>query len=97
MFSKTLQIFNNLKLNKMKQSLNIGKTPKEYLMATALFLYQSFLWAQETTTTKEVDVDLSVDKGGDADWYGQPWLWIVGGAVFIIIIVALMRGNGSKD
>jgi hypothetical protein len=26
-------------------------------------------------------------------WYAQPWVWVVGGAVFIIIIVALMRGG----
>ncbi len=77
----------------MKQLLNINKPSKNYLLATAFFLWQSMLWAQET---KEVDVNLSVDDGG-ADWYGQPWVWVVGGAIFIIIIVALMRGGGGKD
>ncbi len=78
----------------MKQLLNINKISKNYLLATAFFLWQSMLWAQETKT---VDVNLDVNKGESADWYGQPWIWVVGGAIFIIIIVALMRGGGSKD
>ena len=78
----------------MKQLLNITNTSKKYLAVAAFFLWQSMLWAQETKT---VDVDLDVNKGESVDWYGQPWLWIVGGAVFIIIIVALMRGGGGKD
>jgi hypothetical protein len=78
----------------MKQLLNIGKTTKNYLAAAVFFLYQGFLWAQET---KQVDVNLDVDSGTETTWYGQPWLWIVGGAVFIIIIVALMRGGGKNN
>lgn len=82
-----------LKLFKMKQLLNISKTSKNYFFLTAFFLWQGVLWAQET---KEVDVNLNVDDGG-TDWYGQPWIWVVGGAIFIIIIVALMRGGGGKE
>jgi hypothetical protein len=41
----------------------------------------------------EVDVNLNKDNG---DWYQQPWVWVVGGAVFILLIVALARGRGSK-
>jgi len=26
-------------------------------------------------------------------WYTEPWVWIVGGAVLLLLIVALMRGN----
>ena len=37
-----------------------------------------------TTTTQET-------------WYTQPWVWIVGGAVLLLIIVALMRGNSNSD
>ena len=29
------------------------------------------------------------------DWYAQPWVWIVGAAVLIIVLVALLRGNSS--
>src|SRR4051812_13853504 len=29
------------------------------------------------------------------DWYAQPWVWIVGAAVLIIVLVALLRGNST--
>jgi len=50
------------------------------------------LWAQDD---KKLDVDVNVNKGGD--WYTQPWVWIVGGAVSILLLVALIRGGGKKD
>ena len=75
----------------MKQLLNIKGISKKYLAIAALFFSQSMLWAQDKT----VDVNLNIDKGGD-DWYAQPWTWVVGGAVFLIIIVALLRGKSSN-
>lgn len=30
------------------------------------------------------------------EWYTQPWVWIVGAAVLIIVLVALLRGS-SRD
>lgn len=29
------------------------------------------------------------------DWYTQPWVWIVGALVFILLLVALIRGGSS--
>jgi hypothetical protein len=75
----------------MKQVFNISATFKKSLALVTLLFSQSLIWAQDKT----VDVNLNVDKGG-SDWYAQPWLLVLGGAVFIIIIVALMRGNSSK-
>jgi len=37
-----------------------------------------------------------VNKKGN-EWFEQPWVWVVGGAIFIIIIVGLLRGRGRKD
>lgn len=48
--------------------------------------------AQEKT-----NVDINVNKDGGGNWYTQPWVWIVGGAVFILLLVALLRGNRSSD
>ncbi len=42
---------------------------------------------------KALDVDIDVDKGGD--WYLQPWVWVVGGAIFILLLVAMLR-SGKK-
>lgn len=50
-------------------------------------------WAQDD---KKLDVDIDVNKN-DSNWYQQPWVWIVGGAVFIIILVALLKGSSKKE
>ena len=56
-----------------------------FFMTTFLSTVQ--LWAQD----KKMDVDIDINKK-DADWYMQPWVWVVGAAVFIIIIVAILKG-----
>ena len=48
--------------------------------------------AQEKTA--EVDVD--INKTGESNWHASPWVWIVGAAVFILLLVALMRGSGRS-
>lgn len=60
-----------------------------FILAT-LMAFQT--WAQD----KKVDVDIDVNKKG-SDWYQQPWVWIVGGAVFILLLVAMLKGSGKKD
>lgn len=48
-------------------------------------------YAQE----KGIDVDINVKK--ESSWYQQPWVWVVGGAVFILLLAAILRGNTSKE
>ena len=43
----------------------------------------------------DINVDINKDSGGN--WYAQPWVWIVGAAVFILLLVALLRGNRASD
>ena len=59
------------------------------------------LWAQEggdggssgsSTTTKT-----SVKVTEDTTWYTAPWVWVVGAAVFILLLVALTRSGRSTD
>jgi len=52
----------------------------------------SVSWAQD----KGLDIDIDVDKGGGT-WYNHPVAWIVGGAVFILLLVALLKGNKSSS
>lgn len=44
---------------------------------------------------KKVDVDISTDSGS-GNFFTQPWVWIVGGAVFILLLIALLRNNSNK-
>ena len=72
----------------MKQLVN--------LKAKILFTFTSMVlsvmaFAQDD---KKLDVDINVNK--ESQWYAQPWVWIIGGAVFILLLVALLRG-GKKD
>jgi hypothetical protein len=76
----------------MKPLFNISATVKKYLAISTFFFFQTLVWAQE----KKLDVDISVNKK-ENDWYMQPWAWVAGGAVFILILVALLRGRGKKD
>jgi hypothetical protein len=45
---------------------------------------------------KSAEVDINLNKDGGGGW-GAPWMWVVGGAVFILLLVALMRRNTSKE
>jgi hypothetical protein len=45
---------------------------------------------------KSADVDINVSKDGGGGW-GAPWMWIVGGAVFILLLVALTSRRSAKE
>ncbi len=55
----------------------------------------SFISLQTFAQEKGVDIDINVGKKEDM-WYKQPWVWVVGGAVFILLLVAILRG-GKKS
>jgi hypothetical protein len=76
----------NHKIINMQQLIQKGS-----LLSLAFFLTITG-FAQD----KKVDVDIDVNKG-DSNWYQQPWVWIVGGAVFVLLLVAILKGSGRKD
>ena len=66
---------------------------KKAFLTFMIALYSSMaLLAQET---KKVDVDINTNKGDN--WYASPWVWIIGAAVFILLLVALTRGGRRTD
>ena len=65
---------------------------KGFVVLLVLSLLQTAVWAQEGGGA---DIDVKVTKES-SNWYAQPWVWIVGGAVFLLLLVALMRGNSNK-
>jgi len=64
---------------------------KAYLSVLAVF-FSALMFAQEGTGTK-IDVDINKDS---AAWYASPWVWVVGAAVFILLLVALTWGGGRR-
>ena len=65
---------------------------KKVFFALLFALYGTLVFAQGET--KSVDVNINT-KGGN--WYASPWVWVVGAAVFILLLVALTRGGGRRD
>lgn len=57
-----------------------------FLFMASVICFQS--WAQE----KAIDVTIKTENKNDG-WYLQPWVWIAGGAVFILLLVAIVRGS----
>lgn len=85
----------------MKQ---IAKGPglKSLLTFLMIAFLQTIIWAQDnggssesgsgtSSATKSVSV-----TSQSTDWYTSPWVWVVGVAVFILLLVALLRGNSSN-
>ena len=59
-------------------------------------LIQLALIAQEeTTTTSTKKTNIEVTK--TENWYAAPWVWIVGAAVFILLLVALIGGGRNRS
>ena len=74
--------------------LYINKALSTLLLFFLSVFYSVLAWAQED---KNIDVDINVDKGAEGNnWYMQPWVWIVGGALFILLLVSLLRNGGNK-
>ena len=77
----------------MKSIKKIISGFRNLLAVLALCFLQTAVWAQDGGTTK---VDININKNG-GNWYTQPWVWIVGGAVFLLLLVALLRGGNNKS
>jgi hypothetical protein len=67
-----------------------GMMLKLVVVFAAMFSYLNS-FAQD----KQVDINVNT-KSNDGNFFTQPWVWIVGGAVFILLLVALLRGNKSS-
>lgn len=44
---------------------------------------------------KQVDINVNTKK--DSNFWGQPWVWVVGAAVFILLLVAILRSGGRRN
>lgn len=81
----------------MKQVLKMNS----WKMLVAFLVFQCMqvvVMAQEgsstttTTSTKSVDVNVETEN-----WYAAPWVWIVGAALFILLLVALLSGGSRRS
>ena len=55
------------------------------LIVLASFFMAAFAFAQN-----EIGVDINAKES-------SPWIWVVGAAVFVLLLVALMRGGSRSE
>lgn len=71
------------------------------LLLFVFALLQMPLWAQEGTTGNNTNTSTTTSETSTTTtttyWYTEPWVWVVGGAVLLLIIVALVRSGGTSD
>jgi|GEM_PF-310661 len=87
--------FYKLNENKMKQLTKPGFFKNTFLLFL-LTATSAITWAQDSTSTA-ISTTSSNMTEETTIWYTQPWVWVVGGAVLILLIIALTRGNSSES
>jgi ABC-type Fe3+ transport system permease subunit len=80
----------------MKQ-VTKATTFKSFVTFLLLSLVQTIVWAQDSTTSSTTtrSTDVKITEGSE-NWYASPWVWIIGAALFILLLVALTRGGGRR-
>jgi hypothetical protein len=43
---------------------------------------------------KDINVNVNTKNGA---WYSSPWVWVIGAAIFILLLVAISRGSGRRS
>jgi hypothetical protein len=66
---------------------------KLIMLFAALFV-NVYAFAQEAA---EVNISKTTTSSSSTNWYAQPWIWIVAGAVFILLFAAIMRSGSSRS
>jgi len=74
----------------MKHLIKTGFVKNAFLLFLLTFS-QAIAWAQDSTVTATSTSTTTTST----TWYTEPWVWIVGGAVLILLIVALTRGSST--
>jgi hypothetical protein len=82
-------------------------TLKPFFLMLFLSLFSLTVWSQNeqggggsessstTSTEKKTSINISSnDSTGTTAWYTSPWVWVVGAAVFILLLVALLSNRG---
>jgi hypothetical protein len=80
------------KINFMKTELKLASGFFQKLsLAFLTMLINVILFAQD----KSVDINVTTEK--KTNFWSTPWVWVVGAAVFILLLVAILRGGGRKE
>jgi len=65
----------------------------QYSLTFVLLLVTQIIWAQDnSTTTSSTHTTTTTET-----WYVPIWAWVAGGAVLLVIIIALVSRSGRTD
>ncbi len=79
----------------MKQHLIV---PRKTFFKTLQLMIASLLFSfYSIAQDKKVDININTKSDNGGGFFMQPWVWVVGGAVFILLLVALLRNNRSRS
>ena len=71
---------------------------KSIVTFVVLCLMQGMAMAQDSNSSSSTSSrTITTTTTTHSEWYAQPWVWVVGGAVLILLLVALLRGSSSKS
>ena len=70
------------------------ETIKNNAMKLVAMILPVFMAVFAFAQNKTAEVDINVG-GGEAAWYANPVVWVIGAAVFILLLVALLRGKSN--
>jgi hypothetical protein len=68
---------------------------KVYLTAMTT-LVSAPTFAQEGGSGKDASLDVNINTHDSGSWYSSPIVWVVGPAVFILLLIALTRGSSRS-
>ena len=88
-------LFYSLKNLHMKQ-LPTPTIFKSFVILFMLCFVQIIVWSQDSVATSSSSSKTVTTTTTTSNWYAQPWVWVVGGAILILLLVALLRG-GSRS
>ena len=66
---------------------------QKFVLLFVLCVTQLLTWSQDSVSYSTTTVTTKTNNSFQV----EPWMWIVGGAVLLVILVALLRGNSNKD
>ncbi|HYH14497.1 MAG TPA: hypothetical protein VD794_04730 [Flavisolibacter sp.] len=55
-----------------------------------------FITLVSSAQEKSADINIDINKEGHHSWYTSPWVWIIGAIVFILLLLALLRGTERR-
>ena len=52
--------------------------------------------SSSTSTSTSTDIKITSGQNESGDWYTSPWVWVLAGLGFILLLVALLRSGGNS-